>query len=320
MLNSTTVRITLQEAFNSTFHNELKFSRFINDSIEHEEIISKNKLNLFNPSKQLRKYHNFLNNFIFNFAKVDKDVVFSYMEGRTAFDAVQIHSKNKFFFKTDIVSFFDSISKSDVEAILDNNLSNSPISDIQNHKESILNLVTVNRVLPIGFSTSPNISNTFLFNFDAKFKEYCLNNNLQYSRFADDIIVSSMEEFCNKKIELQISNIFIELFSGSIKINKVKTKYLRQGEKIKLLGMVVLNSGGITVDSQMKSELEVLLYYYVTDKDRFDDCLKKYEYKIATISGKLNYINTVDKAYLDKLRRKYGNYVVDGFIHQTIKS
>jgi RNA-directed DNA polymerase len=37
----------------------------------------------------------------------------------------------------------------------------------------------------------------------------------------------------------------------------------------------------------------------------------------ARLAGLLNYVNTVDQSYLEKLRRKYGAAVVDVFLHRS---
>lgn len=43
------------------------------------------------------------------------------------------------------------------------------------------------------------------------------------------------------------------------------------------------------------------------------------EKAIKKFSGLINYVNTVDPAYLDKLRKKYGLTIVDMFIHKSPK-
>lgn len=313
--------LTLEEAFNSTFHDNLDFNDFLNISLENEykEIHLKKRNNTVSPSKLLRKYHKFLNNFIFDYADVNKNIVFSYIEGKNAFDAVSRHSKSSHFFQTDIKKFFESIDINDVKKIIESQLSGSPISDIENYKERLTHLVTVNKKIPIGFSTSPNISNTFLYSFDNRLEEYCLDRGMIYTRYADDLIVSTSEAIKLDGIQNKVAGIFRELFGSRIDINLKKTKHTKIGRKIKLLGMIILPSGEVTVDPKLKSEIEVLLHFYVNDRAKFRKYLEKiYIGKISIVSGKLNYINTVDKAYLTKLRKKYGNYVVDGFCHQTI--
>lgn len=313
--------ISFQEAFASTFHDKIKFKDFLNIDIheEYQEIRLKNRRNTVNPSKVLRKYLKFLNSFIFDFAKINTNVVFSYREGKNAFDAVEKHSQNSHFVQTDIKGFFNSIHTDDLAKIIDENLSDSPINDIYKYKEHLLTILMIDNHLPVGFSTSPNISNTFLYGFDNIFEGYCIDKGITYTRYADDLIMSSKK--ADNLIETQniISDTLGGLFGDRIQLNSHKTKFTKEGRKIKLLGMVILPSGKVTVDQSLKSEIETLLHFYVSDKSKFEDYLEKiYDSKISRISGKLNYINTVDKDYLNKLRRKYGNYVIDGFCHQTI--
>ena len=315
------VSISLQEAFTSTFHDKIKFEDFLNIDIqeEYKEIRLKNRRNTVNPSKVLRKYLKFLNSFIFDFAKINTNVVFSYREGKNAFGAVEKHSQNSHFVQTDIKGFFNSIHTEDLAKIIDKNLSDSPINDIYKYKEHLLTILMVDNHLPVGFSTSPNISNTFLYGFDNIFEEFCIDKGITYTRYADDLIMSSKK--ADNLIETQkfISDTLNGLFGDRVQLNSHKTKLTKKGRKIKLLGMVILPSGKVTVDQSLKSEIEALLHFYVSDKTKFADYLEKiYDGKISRISGKLNYINTVDKDYLNKLRSKYGNYVIDGFCHQTI--
>ena len=63
-----------------------------------------------------------------------------------------------------------------------------------------------------------------------------------------------------------------------------------------------------------------MLHFYINDKEKFSDYLiNKYKGSLLTISGQINNINTIDKTYINKLRKKYGNFVIDTFIHRTIK-
>ena len=79
-------------------------------------------------------------------------------------------------------------------------------------------------------------------------------------------------------------------------------------------------SGKVSVDIKLKQQLEVLLHFYINDKNKFSDYLKNhYHGDLSKISGQLNYINSIDSTYLNKLRKKYGNYIVDVFYRHTIR-
>ncbi len=312
--------LSLQKAFDSTFRHKLDFNDFLqlNFTQEYKSFWVRDKL-ILNPSPKLKKYLRFLNNFVFGYAKINTDVVHSYRQGKNAYTAILKHANSKYFFQTDIQNFFYSIIAQDIENVLDANLSDAPICDISTFKYQLLNLVTVNNTLPVGFSTSPNISNTCLYAFDNALEKYCLKQGIIYTRYSDDIILSSNEKNLND-IQHIVSEKLNYFFDDRFQLNPYKTKHVYKGKKVKLLGMVILPSGKVTVDIKVKKQLEILLHFYINDKEKFSDYLgKHYGGNLAVISGQLNYINTIDKSYLNKLRKKYGNFVVDAFSHKSVK-
>lgn len=279
-------------------------------------MLSNKKLN---PSLKLKKYLRFLNSFIFDYAKINTNVVHSYRRDKSTYTAVIPHCHSKFFFQTDIKNFFYNITRKDVEKILNMSCDDSPINDIYQYKSHLLSVTTIDDVLPVGFPTSPNISNGFLFDFDNALEGYCLENDIIYTRYADDIILSSNTKDFFPTIQNTISDYLNELYEGRIKINLCKTKRTQKGNKIKILGMVILPSGKISVDIKLKQQIEILFHFYINDKDKFSDYLRKhYQGDFRKISGQLNYINTIDNSYLDKLRKKYGNFIVDSFHYQSV--
>ncbi len=313
--------LSLQNAFDSTFHHKFEFNDFCQLDVvkEFTKLPTQRKL-IFNPSSKLKKYHRFLNSFVFDYAKVNTDVVHSYRRGKNTFTAVIKHADSKYFFQTDIKDFFYSITSQDIVNVFDENLSNVPICDIDKYKDHLVNMVTVNNMLPVGFSTSPSISNTCLYAFDNDLEEYCLKKGVIYTRYSDDIILSSNESNLYI-IQDFISEKLSQYFNNRLQLNPNKTKHTHKGKKIKLLGLVILPSGKVSVDMKVKKRLEIALYFYINDKEKFYDFLsKQYDSNLSTISGQLCYINSIDKSYLDKLRKKYGNYIVDIFFHKTVKN
>jgi hypothetical protein len=84
--------------------------------------------------------------------------------------------------------------------------------------------------------------------------------------------------------------------------------------------MVILPNGKVSVDIKFKKEAEVKLHYYLTNKDKFTEITgPDFNSAVEKISGQLNYVNTVDPGYLDKLRKKYGATIVDMFLHKSDK-
>ena len=186
---------TFQEVFVSNFHNSLSFDDFLNLSVDKNiEVTQIKEREIVKPSERLKRILHFLAKNVFDYGIIATEVVFSYRKGVNVRDAVLPHSKNKFFFQTDISNFFSSITKPLVRNSIRNGLGSVPISDVHEYLDVILNLVSYKNGLPLGFPTSPAISNMCLLNFD---KELLIQSNkldVSYTRYADDIILSALSE------------------------------------------------------------------------------------------------------------------------------
>jgi len=181
-----------------------------------------------------------------------------------------------------------------------------------------VDLVCVNDSLPVGFSTSPAISNAALIEFDNALQAYCDSKGLVLTRYSDDIIVSAQNFAALKDIQVQVEACLQDAMKGEFSLHPGKSRFLHSGAKIKLLGMVLLPNGTVSVDASIKNEIEVLIHFYLRDREKFAGRVEGDQRKAeARLSGLLNYVNTIDQAYLDKLRKKFGATVVDYFLHRS---
>lgn len=279
-----------------------------------------NKREIHIPNKKLKTFHSFLKLFLLEHLDINEDVVFSYRKGVNVVDAVSKHAHSKYFFQTDIKNFFNSIDEDLVRETLLRNIEKCPISDIRENADKLVKILTINNSVPIGFSTSPLLSNSCLFIFDNMLQDYCRKRSLIFSRYSDDIIISSSEKHLLIEVENYISQLLTETTENKLSINTAKSKHTQTGNKIKLLGMVILPNGKVSVDIKFKKDTEVKLHFYLTNKDKFNEVAgPDLESAIEKISGHLNYYNTVDPSYLDKLRKKYGATTVDMFLHKSDK-
>jgi RNA-directed DNA polymerase len=270
------------------------------------------------PNETLASYLEFVRLFVVDYLPINEDVVFSYRKGVSVFDAVVRHRNAKNFFVCDISQFFSSLKRGHVHLTLAQGCDRTPISDFNLWLDRFVSLVCPESGLPVGFSTSPGISNSALKLFDDALKLACDNRGLTITRYSDDIIISGENKEALKGVEELVEKSLHDTFSGDLVLNRVKSKHMHRGTKIKLLGMVLLPDGRVSVDAAVKNEIEVLLHYYATNRSRFLECVGHDFHKgERRLSGMMNYVNTVDKAYLDKLRRKFGAAAVDYFLHRS---
>lgn len=325
---------SLEEIFVTTFHEKMSFEEFLKLDVNNEfHRIELKKRIIYAPSLKLKLIHKFINKTVLEFADYCSDVVFSYRKGVSIRDAVEKHSGNNVFFQTDFSNFYSSIHLSNVASSLNNQLSNIVISDISLYVNRIIELTVIDDHIPVGFATSPLLSNICLFDFDNHLLEYCNSNNLTYTRYSDDIIISGINGEFIKDIKEVIENLLIKHVSAHIHLNESKTKVNKKGHNFKLLGFNILPNGTVTIPSTDKKEVELLLYFYLTDNSKFENYFgtiienKKLElgekslreHAISLLSGKLIAFNSMDKHYISKLRRKYGNTVIDMFIRKLVK-
>ena len=318
----------------STFHEKMSFKDFLRLDVKSEfHKIVQSKRTIYAPSPKLKQIHRFINKTVLEFADYNSDVVYSYRKGVSIRDAVEKHSNNNFFFQTDFSNFYGSVHLANVNSSLNKQLSNTLVSDIECYINRIVDVTVVDNHIPAGFATSPLLSNICLFDFDNKLFDYCQVRGLTYTRYSDDVIVSGAAPEFTGDIENVISEMLKSYVNSDIKINKSKTKINKKGHDFKILGFNILPNGIVTIPSADKKEIESLLYFYLTDKEKFENYFENLaihkqldlsdkslqEYAISTLSGKLIAFNSMDKNYISKLRRKYGNTVIDMFIRKSVK-
>ncbi|MEC7692247.1 MAG: reverse transcriptase domain-containing protein, partial [Pseudomonadota bacterium] len=169
-------------------------------------------------------------------------------------------------------------------------------------------------VLPMGFLTSPAVSNIVYRKLDIIIQQHCAANGLEYSRYADDMLFSS--DFSNKYIESGRFEGFISelLLSYGFELNKQKSIFKKH--VLSLNGYVIEGAradmplGDIRL-SHKKLKLLDKLGYELSKRTSNADILKKvFSLDIDKVNFPLS--NTEqefkDKYCLDQLLNKIGGY------------
>ena len=309
----------LQFLFDAMHHGKYDFQDFLHCDIPSSYTpIRVKKRQAYRPDKKLKDYLVFLNSFVFERLPVNERVVYSYRKGINPHEVAFPHAHNRAFFQADIVDFFGSISRALVKSTMNSAKCRIPVADLDTYVERILDLVTIDDILPIGFPTSPPVSNACLTPFDNELENYCRAFNLVYTRYADDIFVSGIHREALGNVESKLDDLLTRFFGERIRLNQDKRKLTTIGRKTKILGMVVLPNGRVTIDMELKKKVEVLLYFFVHKRDRFLVMSNgDLDSGIQKLAGYISYINAADEPYFEKLRRKFGAAVVDSFLHRS---
>jgi RNA-directed DNA polymerase len=318
------IKKSLRTLFDAVHHGKLDFGDFMNGPIDsHYDVVSSgpsgHRREIVRPDKVLKSYLTFLKAFVIEYLPINEDVVFSYRKGFSAYDAVVKHARSRHFFQADIEAFFPNIDRDLVKRTILSAKEDSPVLDLEDVIDRLLELVCVDGFLPIGFPTSAPISNAILFEFDKDTAAFCRQRDLVLTRYSDDIVISGQSKDSLNGIEQEIQTRLSDLASDRFRLNAGKSRHFQVGGKIKILGLMILPNGKITIDTKLKSEMEVLLHYYLNDRKTFVELNKGEEDSGSDkLTGYLNYANAIDSSYLSKLRRKFGATTVDILMHRAL--
>lgn len=141
------------------------------------------------------------------------------IKGRHVVSNSAPHRSNKYFFRTDISKFFPSVSAKRIrETLMEELHLNSKWAKM------LSQLLTYEDRLPQGFCTSPFVANLVACKLDRRLSRLSILHGLSYTRYVDDISISSAREIPQNIIKTIIGIIKDQGF----KINESKT-HLREG-------------------------------------------------------------------------------------------
>jgi RNA-directed DNA polymerase len=311
----------LHELFDAMYHDKYRFEEFLAlKPEEHYSPVPWKSRTIYKPSPLLKDFHHFLNGFLLESLPVDESVSFAYRKGATLLQAVAPHAQSRAFYQTDLERFFESITSDLIRSVLTK--ASTPVLDLVDHLDHILSLLTINDRLPIGYPTSPILSNACLLGFDKRLSDISRERKWVYTRYADDIILSAESRLAIENAGQIIQDCLKAELGEGFTLNQSKTKITTIGRKVKLLGFIVLPTGGIVVDRDIRHRIESLLHFYATDRPRLakiflEERGEGMEDGLERLSGLISYVHSVDIVYLEKLRIKFGNTVIDSFLHRS---
>jgi RNA-directed DNA polymerase len=160
------------------------------------------------------------------------------------------HVKKKYVLNIDLEDFFPSISAKRVKELF--------LSDVFDFNEQIATaltlLTTFKGKLPIGAPTSPAISNFICLPLDKDLLEFSTLHDLTYTRYADDLTLSSNSQITSDHV-LDIINIIHE---HRFNINEKKLRLQTSNQKQSVTGLTVNDK--VNVDRKLLRKVRAMLH------------------------------------------------------------
>lgn len=230
---------------------------------------------------------------------------FAYVKKRCTIDALKRHQANesRWYAKYDFTDFFGSTTLEYCMQVCSQIFPLSEIVKIQGGYEELkkaLELGFLNGGLPQGTPLSPTLTNIIMIPID-----YALSNTLReyegqhfvYTRYADDMLISSKYDFDFKKIENLILDT-LEKNGAPFRLNCEKTRYGSSAGSNWNLGLMLNKDNQITVGHENKRKLKAALTNYVLDSKNGSPWNKT---DVQALEGTRNYYRTVERENIDKI-------------------
>lgn len=220
--------------------------------------------------------------------------------------ALNVHQKNgsKYFLKLDIHDFFGSITTETLWAALANHAAFNTLSASNRYFTIIV--ATYHGRLPQGSPLSPLMANIVLHQFDYDLDRFLkdLNKDFVYTRYADDILISSKSDF-KDEIRRIIPFIKQKLNSVGCKLAQEKTRYGSYAGRNWNLGIMYNKDGNLTNGYRKKKYFKNMLHNFETGKYS----LEEHKELLRSLQGQIIYATYIEPEYMEPYKKRVNDLV-----------
>lgn len=234
---------------------------------------------------------------------------FAYVRGRSTIDAVKRHQANKsrWFLKTDMRHFFPSTSPEFLMKML---CMTFPFCEFVRYDignadllKKALSLCFLNGGLPQGTPTSPMLTNAMMIPIDHAINKMCHEHHphLCYTRYADDILISSEYSFKWTDVQNALVSTLKE-FEAPFSLHPDKTRYGSSAGRNWNLGVMLNADNKITIGHEKKKVFKAMVFQFMTDD------AKGNKWPIEDVQhflGLVSYYRMVERESIDSILSAY---------------
>jgi len=155
--------------------------------------------------------------------------VTGFVPAKGILENARIHVGHSYLFRLDIKDFFPSVKRAQVQVVYSRFGFPDEVSAL------LARLSTLRGVLPQGAPTSPYLANLVFLPCDKQISEIAESDGLFYSRYADDLTLSSNHPIA-EAAKVQIQQAVVK---GGFTVNPRKLKSAGPGQRLMTTGIVV---------------------------------------------------------------------------------
>lgn len=206
------------------------------------------------PSRELKERQKWILNNILYKAE-NKDCVHGFVRGRSIVTNAACHVGKKEILCIDIADFFPSIKLDHVKNIFMKLGYTDQVSRRLGELCTFIPITSEVGELPQGAPTSPALANIVFDAVDSKLLKYAVENQLVYTRYADDLTFSTDAS----NIEAHLDRVVHFITESGFQINKNKTHIMKDNYRKMVTGLIVNEK--VKVPKKFKRRFKQELYY-----------------------------------------------------------
>ena len=249
------------------------------------------------PSRELKALQRWLNAFLLQALPLHPNAT-AYSKGASVKLNAARHLDTKFTVRLDFKEFFPSFKETGIRQFLRQASANLDLHLDEKDIKFSSKIFCRNGALTIGAPTSPTLTNRMMYDFDHTVTLFAERKGLVYTRYADDIFISSYHPGELVEVVDTIRECIAVYPYARLRLNHAKTTYLSRRYKRTITGIVITPSNCLSVGRQSKRRIKGLIWRRdhggISPEDQ------------VYLAGYLAFLNDVEPTFLDSLVRKYG--------------
>jgi retron-type reverse transcriptase len=258
------------------------------------------------PTKEVKKLQKF---FIKNHPFPSHSSSMAYRKNFSIKNNAEAHKDNAYLLKMDLANFFNSIVP---EILWSAWVKFWPLPETIEMR-LIENIIFWNNnnqfTLSVGAPSSPDVSNFCLFQLDESIYKYCSNNNISYTRYADDLTFSTNEKNNLIQVPSLVADFLKNIFGTKISINHQKTVFSSKAHNRHITGITITNDGTISVGRERKRYIKHLIHQFSLGKLSSED--------IKHLRGLISFAQHIEPNIISSLCNKYSLDLINMIIKEV---
>lgn len=254
------------------------------------------------PSRSVKAIQRWISKVVLRHLEVHEAAT-AYSKGSSIRYNAECHVTSNYTLRLDFENFFPSFDMAGICGFLNSQNQLHELNLSEQDVEFVGKIVTRYDRLTIGAPSSPILTNAMMHEFDSALGQICDKRKLIYTRYADDIFVSSCRPNSLSEMISVVGGLVQEQKFVKLKLSEKKTAQLSKKYRRSITGLVITPDQRISIGRARKRAIKSHVFKFVSG----DLSVSKIEH----LCGLIAFVHDVDYLFYESLQKKYGNEVLN---------